>query len=167
MTPGGSSIVHIYTQTVHRIERTEHISQLKKRKFGKCGTCPVFASYALAFTLQLRKKHGKTSDRVVEWIGYDGWVKEWTPYQSRRSSTAGTKCYNEVNTIYQYGSNIIYKASSLFCWDTTPRQWATGARLFGTGWWIPSRTVECLMKNAGTIQYGEHIGTSAKVYELP
>jgi hypothetical protein len=28
--------------------------------------CPVFASYALAFFLQLRKKHGKTSLRVIE-----------------------------------------------------------------------------------------------------
>jgi hypothetical protein len=32
----------------------------------KCGPCPVFASYTLAFALQLRKKHGKTSVRVVE-----------------------------------------------------------------------------------------------------
>jgi hypothetical protein len=33
----------------------------------ECGPCPVFASYTLAFTLQLReKKHGKTSVRVVE-----------------------------------------------------------------------------------------------------
>jgi hypothetical protein len=36
------------------------------KKFGKCGPCPVFASYTLAFTLQLRKNHGKTSVRVVE-----------------------------------------------------------------------------------------------------
>jgi hypothetical protein len=36
------------------------------KKNGKCGPCPVFASYALAFALQLRKKHGKTSVRVVE-----------------------------------------------------------------------------------------------------
>jgi hypothetical protein len=25
----------------------------------ECGPCPVFASYTLAFALQLRKKHGK------------------------------------------------------------------------------------------------------------
>jgi hypothetical protein len=31
-----------------------------------CGPCPVFASYALTFALQLRKKQGKTSVRVVE-----------------------------------------------------------------------------------------------------
>jgi len=32
----------------------------------ECGPCPVFASYTLAFALQLREKHGKTSVRVVE-----------------------------------------------------------------------------------------------------
>jgi hypothetical protein len=37
-----------------------------KEKIGKCGPCPVFASYTLAFALQLRKKHGKTSVTVVE-----------------------------------------------------------------------------------------------------
>ena len=26
----------------------------------ECGPCPVFASFTLAFALQLRKKHGKT-----------------------------------------------------------------------------------------------------------
>jgi hypothetical protein len=26
----------------------------------ECGPCPVFASFALTFALQLRKKHGKT-----------------------------------------------------------------------------------------------------------
>jgi hypothetical protein len=31
----------------------------------ECGPCPVFASYTLAFALQLRKKHGKTSVRVA------------------------------------------------------------------------------------------------------
>ena len=31
----------------------------------ECGPCPVFASFNPAFALQLRKKHGKTSVRVV------------------------------------------------------------------------------------------------------
>jgi hypothetical protein len=30
----------------------------------ECGPCPVFASFTLAFALQLRKKHRKTSVRV-------------------------------------------------------------------------------------------------------
>jgi hypothetical protein len=32
----------------------------------ECRPCPVFASFTLAFALQLRKKHGKTSLRVRE-----------------------------------------------------------------------------------------------------
>jgi hypothetical protein len=39
---------------------------MKRKKIGKCGPCPVFASFTLAFALQLKKKHGKTSVRVVE-----------------------------------------------------------------------------------------------------
>jgi len=31
----------------------------------ECGPCPVFATYTLTFALQLRKKHGKTSVKVV------------------------------------------------------------------------------------------------------
>ena len=31
----------------------------------ECGPCPVFAGFTLAFALQLRKKHGKTSVRVA------------------------------------------------------------------------------------------------------
>jgi hypothetical protein len=54
LTPGGSSTVHIYTQTVHRTQLI----------WEECGPCPVLASYTLAFALQQVKKHGKTSVRV-------------------------------------------------------------------------------------------------------
>jgi len=57
LTSGGSSTVHIYTQTIHRT--TKLISE-------ECGPCTVNASYTLALALQLRKKHGKTSVRVAE-----------------------------------------------------------------------------------------------------
>jgi hypothetical protein len=33
----------------------------------ECGPCPVFVSFTLAFALQLRKRHGKTSVRVNEY----------------------------------------------------------------------------------------------------
>ena len=58
---GGSSTVHIYAQTIHRTtQRTTQITT----NLEECGPCPVFASFTLAFALQLRKKHGKTSVRV-------------------------------------------------------------------------------------------------------
>ena len=56
LTPGGSSTVHIYTQTVHRTTRLI---------WEECGLCAVFASYTLTFALQLRKKHGNTSVKVA------------------------------------------------------------------------------------------------------
>jgi hypothetical protein len=46
----------------HR-QYTEYITT---KEIGKCGPCPVFASYTLEFALQLQKTHGKTSVRVVE-----------------------------------------------------------------------------------------------------
>jgi len=57
LTPGGSVTVHIYAQTIHTT--TPITTNLEE-----CGPCPVFASFALAFALQLRKKHGKPSVRV-------------------------------------------------------------------------------------------------------
>jgi hypothetical protein len=57
LSPGGSSTVHIYTQTVHR-------TQITTTNLEECGPCPVFASFTLAFALQLREKHGKTSVSV-------------------------------------------------------------------------------------------------------
>jgi hypothetical protein len=69
LTPGGSSTVHIYTQTIHRTKKKpinkQYIEQ-HKNALEQCGACPVLASYTLAFALQLRKKHGKTSVRVAE-----------------------------------------------------------------------------------------------------
>jgi hypothetical protein len=49
--------VHIYTRTLHRT------TQITTNNI-ECGPCPVFASFTLAFALQLRKKHGKTSVRL-------------------------------------------------------------------------------------------------------
>jgi len=82
LTPGGSSTVHIYTQTIRRtIQLTTLVGRLSgirtqsgqtkindeltayklSPNWEECGPCPVVASYTLVFALQLRKKHGKTS----------------------------------------------------------------------------------------------------------
>ena len=69
LLPGGSSTVHIYTQTIHRTtQNKQYIEQ--HNNFGACGPCPVLASYTLVFALKLRKKHGKTSVRVAEQYEY-------------------------------------------------------------------------------------------------
>jgi hypothetical protein len=86
LTPCSSSTVHIYTQTIHRttkiqtihrttqiqtIHRTTQIQTIHRTtkittSLEECGPCLIFASFTLAFALQLRKKHGKTSVRIAE-----------------------------------------------------------------------------------------------------
>jgi len=63
LPPGGSSTVHIYTQTKHRTTQNKQYIEQHNLFLEECGPCPVFASYTLTFALQLRKKHRKTSDR--------------------------------------------------------------------------------------------------------
>jgi hypothetical protein len=60
--PGGSSTVHIYTQTLHRTNNIQNHTKVLE----ECGSCPFFSGYTLAFALQLRKKHEKTSVRLDE-----------------------------------------------------------------------------------------------------
>jgi hypothetical protein len=67
--------IYIFNRNWFDIRWQEYITHLhknntentEKEEFGKCGPCPVFASYTLAFALQLRKKHGKTSVRVAQY----------------------------------------------------------------------------------------------------
>jgi hypothetical protein len=78
LTPGDSSTVHIYTQTIHRttqitalIGRLSGIrTQSGQTNWEECGPCPVFASYTLAFGSELRKKRGKTKVRVFILLGF-------------------------------------------------------------------------------------------------
>jgi len=58
LTPSGSSTTHIYRQTMHTtIQNKQYIEQ--RKIWEECGPCPVFASYTLAFALQLRKSTEK------------------------------------------------------------------------------------------------------------
>jgi len=67
LTPGGSSTVHIYPQTVHRTTQSTQTMHRTTQltNWEECRPCPVFASYTVAFALQLREKRGKTSVRVI------------------------------------------------------------------------------------------------------
>ena len=62
LSPGGSN-THLHTNnTQNDTKQTIHITT---QQLDECGPCPVLASYTLAFGLQPRKKHGKTSVRVA------------------------------------------------------------------------------------------------------
>ena len=58
LSPGGSSIVHIYTQTVHRTtQNKQYIEQ--HNNLGECGPCSVLASYTPGICLTNEEKARK------------------------------------------------------------------------------------------------------------
>jgi len=56
--------VHIYTQKIYRTTQITTEQHKYKLMWKSAGRAPVFASFTLAFALQLRKKQGKTSVKV-------------------------------------------------------------------------------------------------------
>jgi hypothetical protein len=61
-----AAVQYTFTHKQYTEYRVRNTHNNKKKKIGKCGPCPLFASYTLVFALQLRKKHGKTSVKLVE-----------------------------------------------------------------------------------------------------
>jgi hypothetical protein len=77
LSPGGSDTVEYSTVQYSTVQYNTHLhtnntqsntkkTEQHKNKLEQCGPCPVLVSYTLAFALQLRKKHGKTSVRIAE-----------------------------------------------------------------------------------------------------
>jgi hypothetical protein len=61
-----AAVQYTFTHKQYTEYRERSIHKNKNKNIGKCGPCPVFVSYTLAYALQLKKKHGKTSVRAVE-----------------------------------------------------------------------------------------------------
>jgi hypothetical protein len=80
LTPGGSSTVHIYTQTIHRTT---------KSIWEEFGPCPVFASYSLAFALQLRQNPRKKLSHGSRRVPVGTMETEYTEKGIRIIETAG------------------------------------------------------------------------------
>jgi type II secretory pathway component PulF len=60
LSPGGST--HLLTNNTQNNTNNNRTTQITNN-VEECRACPVFASFTLAFALQLRKKHGKTTVR--------------------------------------------------------------------------------------------------------
>jgi hypothetical protein len=56
--PRNNTINNKTTRITNKTTQTTNLEE--------CWPCPVFASFTLAFVLQLREKHGKTSVKVEE-----------------------------------------------------------------------------------------------------
>jgi hypothetical protein len=55
LSPGGST--HLHTNNTENNTNNNRTTQITTNA-EECDPCPVFASFTLAFALQLRKKHG-------------------------------------------------------------------------------------------------------------
>jgi hypothetical protein len=63
LSPGGSTQLH--TNNTQNNTNNNRKTQITNN-VEECEPCPVFASFTLAFALQLRAKHGKTSVRLAK-----------------------------------------------------------------------------------------------------
>jgi hypothetical protein len=61
LSPGGST--HLHTNNTQNNTSNNRTTQITNN-VEEFGPCPFFASFTLAFALQLRKKHGEPSVRV-------------------------------------------------------------------------------------------------------
>ena len=63
LSPGDST--HLHTNNTQNNTNNNRTTQITNN-VEECRPCPVFASFTLAFAFQLRKKHGKTSVRLIK-----------------------------------------------------------------------------------------------------
>jgi hypothetical protein len=88
-------ITHLHTNSTHNTGKGKWH---RERKIGKCGPFLVFASYAMTFALQLRKKHGKTS-----------WMRRpWPTGLGERGRSVAPKKETEIcNTQFMHLNRVI------------------------------------------------------------
>jgi hypothetical protein len=88
---------HLHTNSTQNTENETYITIKRKKKFGKCWPCPVFASYTLTFALQLRKKHEKTSVMVAARTSQADTVQ----YKNNEQYNTQKKTVTQSNTVSQ------------------------------------------------------------------
>jgi hypothetical protein len=112
---------YTFTHKQYTEYRERNIHKKKKKKFGNWGLCPVFASYTLAFDLQLRKKNGKPSVRVVEKcpdipvavVQYTFTQKQYTEYRERNIHNNKKKKFGKCGPFPVFASYILAFALQL------------------------------------------------------
>jgi hypothetical protein len=88
LTPGGSSTVHIYTQTIHRTAQlTTHRTTQLTTNWEEDGPCPVFGSYTLAFCLTTEEKARKNLSQGSRRVPVGTMKIEYTEDNTHKSNT--------------------------------------------------------------------------------
>ena len=116
MSPGGST--HLHTNNTQNNTNNNRTTQITT-SVEESGPCPVFASFTLAFGLQLRKKHGKTSVRLrktsvrVQYTYYQNTRRLQNPHKHTHTHTHThiTKQYKTPQ--YKLKQNEMYKLKQI------------------------------------------------------
>jgi hypothetical protein len=101
LTPGGSTHLHINnTQNITINNKTTRIPKKTTQitNLEECWPCPVFANYTLAFALQLREKHGKTSVTVAKEIQSIHIIKTPAHYKTHPCTHTHTPTHPHTHT---------------------------------------------------------------------
>jgi hypothetical protein len=61
-----AAVQYTFTHKQYTEQHKTTIHRTTQNFLEECGSCPIFAGFTLAFALQLREKHGKTSVMVAE-----------------------------------------------------------------------------------------------------
>ena len=88
MTPGGSSTVNIYTQTIHRTTQLTTLvgrlsgirTQNGQTNWEVGGPCPIFARYTLAICLTTEEKARKNRSQGSRRVPVGAMKTEYTEY---------------------------------------------------------------------------------------
>ena len=88
LSPGSST--HLHTNNTQNNTINNRKTQTTTN-VEECGPCPVFASFTLAFALQLRKKHGKTSVRLRKTSEYSTHITKTPTHYKTLTKTHSTK----------------------------------------------------------------------------
>jgi hypothetical protein len=129
-----AAVLYTFTHKPYTEYRERNIHNNQKKKIGKCWPYPVFASYTLAFALQLRKMHGKTSFRVVEncpdvpvsVVQYIFTHKQYTEQHNETEYTERDICRNGKNGIHKH-MKVTSTVTNRFCevlYSKTKTFWA-------------------------------------------
>jgi len=94
LSPDGSK--HLHTNNTQNNTNNNRTTQITTN-VEVCGQCPVFASFILAFVLQVREKHRKYSVRVKKTLSQ---VKKNLSQNTVYSNTEQWKCCTECNVYF-------------------------------------------------------------------
>jgi len=73
----------------------------------KCGPCPIFGSFTLAFALQLRKNHGKVSVRLRKTSEYSIHITKTTTHY-KTSVRVQYTYYQNTHTLQNLSQSTVY-----------------------------------------------------------